>query len=296
MAHDERYERERGRRPEWRGDDSFGSGWGNQTPRPHRLGDRNWRGESDDPDYGQERYGAGPAGDMGEYGPTRDAGSFFSAPGYDAGFGGPRFDRADVGAVGSHGVHPVSSAVGGDYRGAMGGPPGGFGSSAREFALEQGRRREEDPHYAQWRRRELDRLDRDYDEYRRERQTRFDREFGAWRERRGEQRRAVGRVTEHMEVVGKDSGHVGTVDCTRGEDIILTKSDPEAGGHHHAIPCGWVDSVDDKVHLNLSADEAMERWRDEERSRALFERPGQGQGGPHMLNRSFSGTYDRDRD
>src|SRR5688500_2447201 len=68
MASDDRYERDRererarGRDPEWRGDDSFGGGWGNQTSRPQRLGDRSRR-PVDDPDYGQERYGGGLAGD-----------------------------------------------------------------------------------------------------------------------------------------------------------------------------------------------------------------------------------------
>jgi hypothetical protein len=156
-----------------------------------------------------------------------------------------------------------------------------------------GRHGHHDPHYAEWRNRQLDQLDRDYDEYRRESQSRFDREFMAWRERRGEQRRAIGRVTEHMEVVGSDGSHIGTVDCTRGDNIVLTKSDPSSGGHHHSIPCGWVDKVDDKVRLNLGAEEAMERWRDEDRSRALFERRRDVRG-PHMLNRSFAGTYPDD--
>ena len=148
-------------------------------------------------------------------------------------------------------------------------------SSARAFA-EIGRQHHADPHYAEWRNRQIDELDRDYDEYRRENQARFDQEFGAWRERRGQQRQAVGRVTEHMEVVGSDDAHVGTVDGTRGDSIILTRSDRDAGGVHHRIPCGWVDSVDDKVKLNLTADEAMDRWRDEDRSRALFEREDRG--------------------
>ena len=43
--------------------------------------------------------------------------------------------------------------------------------------------------------------------------------------------------------------------------------------------------------LDCSADEARNRWRDESRSRALFEREDQGEMGPGMLDRSFSGTY-----
>jgi hypothetical protein len=45
------------------------------------------------------------------------------------------------------------------------------------------------------------------------------------------------------------------------------------------------------VILDLNAVEARIRWRDESREWALFEREDQGEAGPHMLNRSFSGTY-----
>ena len=38
-----------------------------------------------------------------------------------------------------------------------------------------------DPHYSEWRRRQIDALDRDYDEYRRENQNRFENEFSSWR-------------------------------------------------------------------------------------------------------------------
>lgn len=291
MAHDDRYERGRSRDGQWRGEGRFGRG------RPERLGDRTYRGESDDPDYGLERYGPGPAEGFGGEGfrGSSDPDSFFGAPGYDASFAGPRFDRLDVGSVGTHGTHPVSSAYGADYRGAVGVTPGGgYGSSARRYAEIQRQQQQSgrhDPHYAEWRRRQIERLDRDYDEYHRENQSKFEKEFGAWRERRGQQRQAVGRVTEHMEVVGSDGQHVGTVDKARGDTIILTKSDSAAGGHHHSIPCGWIENVDDKVRLNIDADEAMRRWRDVEHSRALFERDDGRSGGPHMLNRSFSGTY-----
>ena len=101
----------------------------------------------------------------------------------------------------------------------------------------------------------------------------------------------VEKVREHMEVLGADGGHVGTVDCLRGGHIVLTKSDPAAGGQHHGIPCGWVAKVDKTVHLNVDADEARRRWRVEERSRALFERKDSGSDGPHALERAFSGTY-----
>jgi len=278
------------RGPEWRGDEGFGGGWGNQVPRPQRLGDRSHRGTGDDTDNGP-RYGAGEGHGYGSgnwYGPDATSADYrYGGPGLDSEYGGPRFDRADVDSVGSHGVHPVSSASSPAY-----GPDSGgmSGNSAREFAIVREARRY-DPHYAEWRDRQIAEFDRDYDEYRRENQSRFDREFSDWRLRRGEQRAALGRIREHMEVTGSDGGHVGTVDCTRGERIVLTRSDEAGGGVHHLIPCAWIASVDDKVVLNIGADEARSRWQIEDRSRALFERENLGRVGPHVLNRSFAGTY-----
>ncbi|QDX26478.1 DUF2171 domain-containing protein [Sphingomonas suaedae] len=147
-----------------------------------------------------------------------------------------------------------------------------------------------DQDYYGWRRRQIDDLDRDYHEYRRENQARFEDEFGNWRNERQGQRSALQRVSEHMEVVGSDGEHVGTVDKVRGDRIILTKSDPDAGGHHHSIPSRWIESVDDKVHIRKTADQAKSAWRDEERSGALFGDRDDARGA-HSLNRSFSGTY-----
>jgi hypothetical protein len=101
----------------------------------------------------------------------------------------------------------------------------------------------------------------------------------------------VEKIKAHMEVLGADGGHVGTVDCLRGGHIVLTKSDADADDAHHGIPAGWVAKVDRKVHLNLPAAEARTRWRVEPRSRALFEREDSGSDGPHILDRAFSGTY-----
>ena len=95
-----------------------------------------------------------------------------------------------------------------------------------------------------------------------------------------------------MEVLGSDGEHVGTVDRTAGDRIILTKSDPESGGAHHSLMCTAIERVEgDKVMLDMTAEQAKQRWRDESRERALFEREDQGEAGPGMLNRSFSGTY-----
>jgi len=135
-------------------------------------------------------------------------------------------------------------------------------------------------------------LDRDYDDYRRENQSRFENDFGSWRERRMLKRGLLDRIREHMEVVGSDEEHVGTVDKIARDRIILAKSDPESGGAHHSLSCSDVGRVEgDRVILDCSADQARNRWRDESRSRALFERDDQGEMGPRMLDRSFPGTY-----
>ena len=154
------------------------------------------------------------------------------------------------------------------------------------------RSRHEDPHYSSWRQRQLDELDRDYEDYRRENQSRFEDDFGNWRQRRQQKRGLLGQIREQMEVVGNDDQHVGTIDRTVSDRIILTKSDPEAGGVHHSLSCSDIDRVEgDRVILDCSAEEAKQRWRDESRSRALFEREDQGEMGPRILDRSFEGTY-----
>lgn len=175
-----------------------------------------------------------------------------------------------------------------------------FGDEEAERRRERDARRDHygygrDDDYHSWRRSQIEALDRDYDEYRRENRTRFENEFGTWRNERQNQRGALGRVTEHMEVVGSDGAHVGTVDKVRGDRIVLTKRDNDAGGRHHSIPSRWISSVDDKVTIAKTADEAHAHWRDEERNQALFgdDNAGEGRdvGTSHNLNRSFSGTY-----
>ncbi|HEY0113879.1 MAG TPA: DUF2171 domain-containing protein [Allosphingosinicella sp.] len=198
------------------------------------------------------------------------------------------------------GVHEregwFTDSVGGERGRRMGGAGGRESSPiTRDHSGPSGGHH--DPHYSEWRRRKIEELDRDYEEYRREHHSKFEQEFGGWRQKREGQRQMLGRVAEKMEVVGSDGSHVGTVDGVRGDRIVLTKSDENAGGMHHSVPCSWVENVDQRVTLNRTAEQAMSEWRDEERSRALFERQDSGSDGPHMLNRSFAGTYkDRDDD
>ena len=160
------------------------------------------------------------------------------------------------------------------------------------FAGSAARSSHDDPHYDEMRRRHMEEFDRDYGEYRSEQGSRFENDFGGWRERRQSKRSILRDIREHMEVVGSDGKHVGTIDRVAGDRLILTRSDPEAGGVHHSLSCTDVDCVDgNRVILDLSAERARDRWRDESRGRALFEREDQGRAGPHVLDRSFSGTY-----
>ena len=68
-------------------------------------------------------------------------------------------------------------------------------------------------------------------------------------------------ISEHMEVVGSDGGHVGTVDKVEGDRIKLTKKDdPDGSGqHHHYLAIGMVGSVEDgRVKLNVDARQARD--------------------------------------
>ena len=132
-------------------------------------------------------------------------------------------------------------------------------------------RHDRDSDYHHWRAGQIAALDRDYDEYRSENRTKFQNEFGSWRTNRQTQRDSLDKIKEHAEVVGSDGSHVGTVDKVRGDRILLTKNDVDAGGQHHSIPSSWIQSVEDKkVTLSKTADEAKKQWRDEENKQAMF--------------------------
>lgn len=71
------------------------------------------------------------------------------------------------------------------------------------------------------------------------------------------------KIREHMEVLGSDGKHVGTVDHLEGQDQIkLTKTDPAANGKHHLIPVAWIDHIDQKVHLTKPGKDVMSEWRE----------------------------------
>ena len=85
-------------------------------------------------------------------------------------------------------------------------------------------------------------------------------------------------IKEHMEVIGADGVHVGTVDCVKGDRIVLSKSDSTAqmeqsgsedadfaqmeqgehAGHHHSISLGLVADIEgNRVRLSATGANAV---------------------------------------
>ena len=74
-------------------------------------------------------------------------------------------------------------------------------------------------------------------------------------------------IREHMEVIGADGVHVGTVDHVDGNRIKLTKADSGAqleqgegqhSGHHHYISLGLVAGVEgNQVRLSATGANAV---------------------------------------
>jgi hypothetical protein len=68
-------------------------------------------------------------------------------------------------------------------------------------------------------------------------------------------------IKEHMEVIGADGVHVGTVDRVENGKIKLTKADSGEGkhkGHHHFVDLGLVAEVEgQKVRLSANGNVAV---------------------------------------
>jgi hypothetical protein len=65
-------------------------------------------------------------------------------------------------------------------------------------------------------------------------------------------------IKPHAPVLGADGRQIGVVDHLEGTDLIKLARDAE--GVHHYIPVTWVSSVDDRVHLDRSAEQAVTEW------------------------------------
>src|SRR6185295_5701887 len=71
----------------------------------------------------------------------------------------------------------------------------------------------------------------------------------------------LSQIGEHMEVIGADGVHIGTVDKIEGDRIKLTKKDSGQGsheGHHHYIANSLIAEVEgERVRLSANADVAV---------------------------------------
>ena len=71
-------------------------------------------------------------------------------------------------------------------------------------------------------------------------------------------------IQEHMNVIGADGVHVGTVDHLDGDRIKLTKTD-SGDGKHHYIATGLVAEVEGQdVRLSANADVAISIFEESE--------------------------------
>lgn len=76
------------------------------------------------------------------------------------------------------------------------------------------------------------------------------------------------RIKQHMEVIGADGVHIGTVDRVENGRIRLTKADSGEGhhkGHHHYVDLGLVADVEGQK-VRLSAIGAVAVAFEEEQS------------------------------
>ncbi|WP_419825917.1 DUF2171 domain-containing protein [Sphingomonas sp.] len=288
-----------------RAGDEVRSWFGDDEAERRRRYDEREDERSDRERYASSQQGGyrSPTSDPGWYRSNQDEfrrGSYSAARGYVGGT-----DQGGRGYGGDDDYRSREQA----YRSGQGGRPTAGrdradtygGEWTRGYNRDEGRSSEQrhvghDEHgHANWRDRQLSAFDRDYDEYRRENQSRFETEFATWRQNRQTQRDSLTQVKEHQEVIGSDGAHVGTVDHVRSDHILLTKTDKDAGGHHHSIPSSWIASVGEKVQLSKTGDDAKRAWRDtEERggpSGGDRDRGRGEQGGRGLLDRSFSGTY-----
>jgi hypothetical protein len=74
-------------------------------------------------------------------------------------------------------------------------------------------------------------------------------------------------IREHMEVIGADGVHIGTVDRVEENRIKLIRADSGIGHeqHHHYLPRGLVAEVEgDKVRLTARGDVVADLFEQEE--------------------------------
>lgn len=81
-------------------------------------------------------------------------------------------------------------------------------------------------------------------------------------------------IREHMEVIGADGVHLGTVDRVEGDRIKLIRADSGIGheGEHHYIPQGLIAEVEgDKVRLSARGDVVADLFEQEQSGQPIDE-------------------------
>jgi hypothetical protein len=77
-------------------------------------------------------------------------------------------------------------------------------------------------------------------------------------------------IREHMEVIGADGVHVGTVDRLEGDRIKLAKKDSGQGsheGHHHYISTALIADIEgNRIRLSANANVAVAFEEEADRS------------------------------
>lgn len=79
-------------------------------------------------------------------------------------------------------------------------------------------------------------------------------------------------IREHMEVIGADGVHIGTVDRIEDDRIKLIRADSGIGHeeHHHFIPRGLVAEVEgDKVRLSARGDVVADLFEQEQSGKPI---------------------------
>ena len=74
-------------------------------------------------------------------------------------------------------------------------------------------------------------------------------------------------IREHMEVIGADGAHIGTVDRVEGNRVKLIRADSGLAhtDHHHYIPRGLVAEVEgEQVRLTARGDVVADLFEQEE--------------------------------
>lgn len=80
----------------------------------------------------------------------------------------------------------------------------------------------------------------------------------------------LSRIKEHMDIIGADGVHIGTVDKVEGDRIKMTKADSGShSDHHHYISGGLVADVEGQT-VRLSANASAAILLEEEKDGAAL--------------------------